>query len=178
MDELVLEGLRQADEVARLLPGLPQPADLVELAVHPSEIPPGLHPVTAEVVALLDAPRTFQELVDRCRATDLEAMRAVLALLERGYARRVGGRAAAGGGRAAPRRRTSCTRSAPASGAAARPAPHTVGKIVLAGGGPLARKAALARFQTVPGWHAGALAARRVRHRRPARRSATACGWT
>jgi hypothetical protein len=29
-----------------------------------------------------------------------------------------------------------------------------VGKIVLAGGGPLARKAALARFQAVPGWRA------------------------
>jgi len=29
---------------------------------------------------------------------------------------------------------------------------QTVGKIVLAGGGPLARRAALARFQSVPGW--------------------------
>src|SRR5512138_851253 len=29
VDELVLEGLRQADEVARLLPALPRPADLV-----------------------------------------------------------------------------------------------------------------------------------------------------
>ena len=72
-------------------PALPQPGDVVELAVHPSEIPPGLHPVTEEVVALLAEPRTFQELVDRCRASDLEAMRAVLALLEHGYARRAAG---------------------------------------------------------------------------------------
>src|SRR5512138_315233 len=34
VEELVLEGLRQADEVARLQPALPQPGDLVELAVH------------------------------------------------------------------------------------------------------------------------------------------------
>src|SRR5512138_3840468 len=34
IEELMLEGLRQADEVARLLPSLPEPGDLVELAVH------------------------------------------------------------------------------------------------------------------------------------------------
>src|SRR5512140_1964024 len=91
LEELVLEGLRQADEVARLLPSLPQPGDRVELAVHPSEIPAGLHPVTEEVVALLRAPRRFDEVVDRCHGTDLEAIRAVLALLERGFARRHAG---------------------------------------------------------------------------------------
>jgi len=151
VDELVLEGLRQSDEVARLLPALPQPADVVELAVHASEIPPGLHPVTAEVVTLLRAPLTFQDLVDRCRATDLEAARAVLALLEKGYARRAAGVPStedatpllAAHELHALRARIARGRS---SGA------HTVGKIVLAGGGPLARRAALARFQTVPGW--------------------------
>jgi DNA-binding response OmpR family regulator len=153
VDELALEGLRQADEVARLLPGLPQPADLLELAVHPTEIPPGLHPVTEEVVALLDAPRTFQDLVDRCRASDLEAMRAVLALLDRGYARRSA---------AAPSPEEVAPLLAPHElhalrariGRGRSSGPHTVGKIILAGGGPLARKAALARFETVPGFHA------------------------
>jgi DNA-binding response OmpR family regulator len=151
VEELVLEGLRQADEVARLLPSLPGPGELVELTVHPSEIPPGLHPITEEVVALLDEPRLLDDVVDRCRATDLEAMRAVLALLERGYARRAEGLAPER--EAAPllgahelhalRARIARGRS---SGA------QTIGKVVLAGGGPLARKAALARFQTVPGF--------------------------
>jgi DNA-binding response OmpR family regulator len=152
VEELVLEGLRQSDEVAALLPSLPQPADTVELAVHPSEIPAGLHPVTAEVVAALSKPCKFQDLVDRCAATDLEAMRALAALLDRGYARR---------GAPAPepeavqpllaahelhalRARISRGRSS---------GNQTVGKIVLAGGGPLARRAALARFHSVPGWH-------------------------
>src|SRR5512138_463420 len=153
VEELVLEGLRQADEVARLLPTLPQPGDLLELAVHPSEIPAGLHPVTEEVVALLDRKRRFDDLVDACHASDLEAMRALLALLERGYARRSG--RAPEPAEAAPllaphelhalRARIVRGRS---SGA------QTVGKIVLAGGGPLARRAALARFQAVPGWRA------------------------
>jgi CheY-like chemotaxis protein len=153
VDELVLEGLRQADELARLRPALPLARDVLELAVHPTEIPAGLHPVTEEVVALLDAPRRFGEIVDRCRASDLEAIRAVLALLERGYARR-------GDGPPPPpeappllaphelhalRTRIARGRS---SGA------QTVGKVVLAGGGPLARRAALARFATVPGFRA------------------------
>jgi DNA-binding response OmpR family regulator len=156
VEELVLEGLRQADEVARLLPSLPGPRDLVELAVHPSEIPPGLHPVTEEVVALLAEPRTFEEVVDRCRASDLEAMRAALALLERGYARRAGAPPSLSAGAPllaqhelhALRARIGRGRS---SGG------HAIGKIVLAGGGPLARRAALARFQTVPGYRAEAV---------------------
>jgi DNA-binding response OmpR family regulator len=155
VEELVLEGLRQADEVARLLPASPQPPDLVELAVHPTEIPPGLHPVTEQVVALLDVPRRFGDVVDRCPASDLEAMRAIGALLEHGYARRSGARATSA--EAAPllaahelhalRARIGRGRS---SGA------QTIGKVVLAGGGPLARRAALARFETVPGFRVDA----------------------
>ncbi|HEX9049787.1 MAG TPA: DUF4388 domain-containing protein [Anaeromyxobacter sp.] len=153
VEELVLEGLRQADEVARLLPALPQPGDLLELAVHPSEIPAGLHPVTEEVVALLDRARRFDDVVDACHASDLEAMRAVLALLERGYARR-SGRAPAPTETApllAPHElhalRARIARGRSSGG-------RTVGKVVLAGGGPLVRRAALDRFQAVPGWRA------------------------
>jgi DNA-binding response OmpR family regulator len=152
VEELVLEGLRQADEAAALLPSLPQPGDLVELAVHPSEIPAGLHPVTAEVVALLRAPTPFRDVIDRCSATDLEAMSAVAALLEKGYARI--GAAAAPEEEPTPllaphelhalRARITRGRS---SGS------QTVGKIVLAGGGPLARQAAIHRLASVPGFH-------------------------
>ncbi|HUL61288.1 MAG TPA: DUF4388 domain-containing protein [Anaeromyxobacteraceae bacterium] len=151
LEELVLEGLRQADEVARLLAALPQPQDLVELTVHPSEIPPGLHPVTEEVVALLGAPRPFAEVVDRCRASDLEAMRAVSALLERGFARRREGVAPAGEAATllAPHE-LHALRARIARGRSS--GPQTVGKVILAAGGPLSRRAALARFATVPGF--------------------------
>jgi len=158
LDDLLLEGLRQADELAALLPALPGPQDRLALAVRPEEIPPGLHPVTEEVVALLAAasgggrgpPRGMAELLDGCRASDLEVSRAVAALLEHGFAARQ---------EAAPpsepvallaahelhalRTRVERGRS---SGAQA------VGKVILAGGGPLSRKAALARFATVPGF--------------------------
>jgi hypothetical protein len=150
VEELVLEGLRQADEVARLLAGLPGPDDAIELAVHPSEIPAGLHPVTEEVVALLDGPRNFQDLVDRCRASDLEAIRAALALLERGYARRRAGDVPQPRGALLAAHELHALRARIARGRSS--GAQTVGKIVVAGGGPLARKAALARFQTVPGY--------------------------
>lgn len=151
LEELVLEGLRQADELAALLPALPLPTDVVERTVEPAELPAGLHPVTEEVLRLLDVPRPLGELVDRCRASDLEAMRAVSALLERGFVRR--GEGAAAPASPAPllaahelhALRTRVARGR-ASGAQA------IGKIVLVGGGPLARRGAFARFATVPGF--------------------------
>ena len=60
VEELVLEGLRQADELARLLPSMPAATDVLERAVHPSELPPGLHPVTEEVVGILETPRPLR----------------------------------------------------------------------------------------------------------------------
>jgi DNA-binding response OmpR family regulator len=152
LEELVLEGLRQADELARLAPQTPGPADLVELAVAPAEIPAGLHPVTEEVVVLLERPRGFQDLLDRCRATDLEASRAVLALLERGLARRREGAPPAGGPDLLAPHELHALRARVARGRSS--GPQTVGKVVVVGGGPLARRAALARFQTVPGFRA------------------------
>jgi DNA-binding response OmpR family regulator len=151
LEELVAEGLRQVDEVAALLPALPQPADTVELAVHPSEIPAGLHPVTERVVELLQRPLAFQELLDRCPSSDLEAMRATAALLEHGYARcREGaGQEPARGDLLAPHElhalRARIARGRSSGG-------QTVGKVVLAGGGPLARRAARARLAGLHGF--------------------------
>jgi DNA-binding response OmpR family regulator len=154
LEELMLEGLRQADEVARLLPALPQPGDTIELAVHATEIPPGLHPVTEEVVALLGEPRRFAELVDRCPASDLEVMRASLALLERGFARRREGALPPPQGELLAAHELHALRARIARGRSS--GPQTVGKVIVAGGGPLARRAARARFQTVPGYAAEA----------------------
>lgn len=152
VEELMLEGLRQSDEEARLLPVLPQPGDTIELAVAPSEIPAGLHPITEEVVALLGAPRAFQDLLDRCPASDLEVLRAVLALLERGFARRREGALPAGKAELLAPHELHALRVRIARGRSS--GPQTVGKVIVAGGGPLARRAARARFQSLPGWQA------------------------
>ena len=151
VDDLILEGLRQADELARLLPALPPPRELLELAIGGEEIPVGLHPVTAQVVAALASPCPVAELIDRCPASDLEAVRALLALLEHGYARLAP---------AAPSTPPPAALLAPhelhalktrvARGRAS--STRTIGKVVVAGGGPLSRKAALARFASLPGY--------------------------
>jgi CheY-like chemotaxis protein len=152
-EELVLEGLRQVDESAALRPDLPGPGQRIELAVAAGEVPPGLHPVTEEVVRLLDRPLQLSEILDRAQATDLETLRAVAALLEGGWARR---------------------REAPPAKPAAEPlldpadlhqlrariargrqsGAQAAGKVLVAGGGPLSRRAALARFAAVPGFAA------------------------
>ncbi len=151
LDELLLEGLRQSDEAAVLLPALPAPGDVLELAVAPAEIPAGLHPVTAEVVALLARPRTFAGTLDAAAASDLEAMRAVAALLERGYVRARDRRPEpAGQARLLAPQELHALRARIARGRAS--GHQTVGKVILAGGGPLSRRAALARFATVPGF--------------------------
>lgn len=153
VEELVLEGLRQADELARLLPNMPAPQDVLERAVHLSELPPGLHPVTEEVFAILETPRAFGDLIDRCRASDLEAMRAVKALLDHGLVRQRAGQAVAP--EAAPLLAAHELHALRARIARGRSSgTQTVGKVVVAGGGPLARRAALTRFCTVPGFTA------------------------
>jgi len=151
LDDLILEGMRQADELARLLPALPAPRELVELAIGGEEIPVGLHPVTAQVVAALASPCRVAELIDRCPASDLEAVRALLALLEHGYAR------------LAPILPTTpppaallaphelhALKSRVARGRAS--GTRTIGKVLVVGGGPLSRKAALARFAGLSGF--------------------------
>lgn len=153
MDALVMEGLRQVDEAAALWPSLPLPSERIELVADEGAMGPGLHPVTAEVVRLLGRPLPLAELLDRAEATDLEVLRAVAALLERGWAVR----------REAPPppppaepllgpAETHQLRARIARGRAS--GSRSVGKVLVAGGGPLARRAALARFAGVPGFTA------------------------
>jgi DNA-binding response OmpR family regulator len=151
LDELLLDGLRQADELGRILPSLPSAPDRIELAVAAADVPSGLHPVTAEVIELLHEPRLLGELFDHAGASDLEAARAVSVLIERGYARR---------------RTGSPEESSPAQllathelhalrtriGQGRSSGLQTIGKVVLTGGGPLSRRAALARLATLPGF--------------------------
>ncbi len=151
LDELILEGLRQSDEVAHLMPQLPQKTDRLELVVHASEIPSALHPVTEEVLAVLEQPRAFGEVLDRTTSSDLEVMRAVLLLIERGYARKSADQVSPTqvAELLAPQEmhalRTRIARGR-ASGT------QTIGKVILAGGGPLSRRAALTRFESLPGF--------------------------
>jgi hypothetical protein len=83
-DVLLLDGARQADEMGRLRSELP--AENVRLALVP-ELKAryeGLHPVTQEIINLLEFYTTVRELVDNSRVSDFEACRAISTLLDKG----------------------------------------------------------------------------------------------
>ena len=86
MDDALLEGMRQADEVSRLTPSMP-PRDATLQLVAEARILPTQHPVTAQVMELLRQPRTFAEVMDLTTATDLDALVVLTTLLQKGVAR-------------------------------------------------------------------------------------------
>jgi DNA-binding response OmpR family regulator len=86
MDDALLEGMRQADEVARQWLALPPPNAHVVLSPE-ADLAEDQHPVTAQVVELLHQPRTVTELLDVSPATDLDTLVVLSTLLQRGVAR-------------------------------------------------------------------------------------------
>ena len=86
MDSALLEAMRQADEVARLMPGLPPRNTRLVLAPE-ADLTGDQHPVTAQVVELLRQPRALGEVLDLAPATDLEVVGVLHTLLQKGVAR-------------------------------------------------------------------------------------------
>jgi CheY-like chemotaxis protein len=80
VDQLLMEGARQADEIARAREGLPPPGALISVSVAPHDVSPLAH----EIVARLDEPRSTDELLDVLGAGDLAVLRALAELGERG----------------------------------------------------------------------------------------------
>ncbi|MCE9668067.1 DUF4388 domain-containing protein [Myxococcus stipitatus] len=86
MDDALLEGMRQSDEVNRLLPGLPPRHTRLVLAPD-VDLQQDQHPVTAQVVDLLRQPRALGEVLDLAPAPDLEVLGVLTTLMQRGVAR-------------------------------------------------------------------------------------------
>jgi hypothetical protein len=157
LEELLLDGIRQADELARLEGALPPPEAVLSLASPGAPIPRGLQPVTEEVVRLLEVPRSFAELLDLATAPDLEAARAVAALLDHGHATaEVPARAPVAQPLLPPDLVHALRLRIARDGA---PGGRPVGKVMVAGGSMAARQQAMARFAPLPGWEAVARAA-------------------
>lgn len=85
MEDALLEGMRQADEMGQLVGSLPPRQARVALAPH-AQLPPDLHPVTAAVVRALAEPRPLHELVEAVPFPDFDTLRAIRALLDKGVA--------------------------------------------------------------------------------------------
>jgi CheY-like chemotaxis protein len=81
-DSLLMEGLRQGDELGRMKEDLPAGDAVVERSVPPDGLPEGLHPITAEIFQLAEHYPRVSDLVDRAAATDMEVSVALRALLD------------------------------------------------------------------------------------------------
>ncbi len=87
MEDALLEGMRQTDERERLLGVLPGLQQMLALVPDSAElIDP--HPVTKEVLRVLNQPRKLSELLDLADAADLDILGALITLIEKGVVQR------------------------------------------------------------------------------------------
>jgi len=81
---VLAEGLRQQDEWNRLAPKLPPVESPVKLCVERAELPQSVHPLTQEVLGLLEENDRVGDVVDRCDGPDYQVLRTLHTLAERG----------------------------------------------------------------------------------------------
>ncbi len=81
---LLLEGVRQLDEWERLRGNLPPLGAKVVLSVAKVELPNAVHPVTQEVLLLLEIYDRVREIVDHCGYPDYQVLRTLQTLIDRG----------------------------------------------------------------------------------------------
>jgi CheY-like chemotaxis protein len=143
MDDALLEGMRQADEVNRLVPGLP--ARTTRLVIAPeADLPQDQHPVTAQVVDLLRQPRALGEVLDLAPATDLEVLGVLTTLMQKGVARMAEGEAEEGSGPLLGPAELHALRSRVLRGKA--PLRVVTAKVFICGNGPSAARRLFARL--------------------------------
>jgi hypothetical protein len=81
---LLMEGMRQLDEWDRLVSTLPPLDAHVSLRVKSSELPHIVHPLTQEVLLLVEIYSRVQDVMDHCSHPDYQVLRTLQTLVERG----------------------------------------------------------------------------------------------
>lgn len=81
---LLAEGLRQLDEWNRFAPKFPPFESPVKLRVDRAELPNIVHPLTQEVLGLLESVDRVGDVVDQCSRPDYQVLRTLHTLSERG----------------------------------------------------------------------------------------------
>ncbi|MCP3177473.1 DUF4388 domain-containing protein [Desulfuromonas sp. KJ2020] len=84
MDHLLMEGLRQNDELMQQRNALPAPDLLLRLNVPRQQVPEDLRPVTREILDLLAYYPRCGDLVEHCSRPDYEVLQVLKDLLDRG----------------------------------------------------------------------------------------------
>ena len=81
---LLAEGLRQREELHRLAPKLPSVESPIRMKIARDELPPVLHPLTQEVLGLIDETGHVGDVIDQCSQPDYQVLRTIQTLAERG----------------------------------------------------------------------------------------------
>ncbi|MEK7679411.1 MAG: DUF4388 domain-containing protein, partial [Deltaproteobacteria bacterium] len=81
---LIMEGMRQQDELKKLSPGLPAMSDILRLKHGLPPLKSNVNPVVAEVVRLVRSHPVAEDLVERIQRPDYEVWAAVAALISIG----------------------------------------------------------------------------------------------
>jgi CheY-like chemotaxis protein len=81
---LLQEGLRQNQELAHRADSLPPLDSSVHLKIHRSSLPVVIHPLTQEVLLVLEAYSRVGDVVDHCSFPDYQVLRTLHTLIKRG----------------------------------------------------------------------------------------------
>ena len=81
---LLMEGMRQIDELKSKQGLFPSPDSSLKLKVDPATLPKGLQPIIYEVVQLVKANSRVRDVVERCNHPDYEAYSTISALAAKG----------------------------------------------------------------------------------------------
>lgn len=82
--KLLAEGLRQASEWRRLATQLPPVDSRLRLRVEPGALPEGVHPLTQEVLTLIELHDRVGDVVEQCSFPDYQVLRTLHTLEQRG----------------------------------------------------------------------------------------------
>ena len=80
---LLVEGMRQLHEWERLAPQLPPMDTHLKLTLNSAELPNIVHPLTQEVLLLLEIYPRVRDVVDQCSFPDYQVLRTLHTLVER-----------------------------------------------------------------------------------------------
>ncbi len=84
LGQLLIESARQADEWKKLRAALPAMGSTLRLRAKVASLPPGIHPLTQEVLLLLEYHTRMDEVVDNCSAPDYQVLRTLYTLIRKG----------------------------------------------------------------------------------------------
>ncbi|OHB24922.1 MAG: hypothetical protein A2X84_04050 [Desulfuromonadaceae bacterium GWC2_58_13] len=84
VDHLVIDGLRQLDEMKAQLASLPAPDSCLEMKVPRDRLPRGLRPTTQEILILAEYYPLVQDILDHCPRPDFEVLQVLKVLIEKG----------------------------------------------------------------------------------------------